>query len=619
MTLRFILLSIIFSFCALQGLQAQDSSDDKLAAHYFESGDYEKARLYYEKLYEKNPAGVNYNSLLAALTELKDYKEAEKLVKKHMKRFSSNLFYIDLGAIYEATGDQKNADQSYQQAVTTMSKSQGMVIRTANEFMRRNKTELALQTYEHGKKLLDDQYPFSYEIAGLYGSMGDKPRMISEYLDLVVTNDAYVQTVQNALNRSIDFEGNPEDVDLLRMELLRRVQKDPQSTVFAEMLTWLFLQQRDFNSAFVQLKAIDKRLSEDGYRVLNLAGLAINNQSFDVAVKCYRYIAEKGTSGPYYAYARAGELRAEFEVLLIDYPVDTLGLKALNQKYEDVLVELGKNSETIPLLRQKALLEGQYLLDLEKANETLNEALDVPGVNPEVKAEMKLDLAEILVARDYIWDASLLSSQVDKDFKFDVIGYAAKLMNARISYYIGEFDWAQAQLDILKGSTSKLISNNAMALSLVISDNLNMDTIVDPMLKFAKADLMIVQHRYDNAIALFDSINTVYPGHKLNDEILMRRAKISETIGQPEQAITYYQQVLADHFFEIYADDALFEMAQIYETKLKDLEKAQELYKQLMVDFPGSLFVVEARKRFRQLRGDEPNAAPREILQDKIP
>jgi len=213
----------------------------------------------------------------------------------------------------------------------------------------------------------------------------------------------------------------------------------------------------------------------------------------------------------------------------------------------------------------------------------------------------------------------LLSSQVDKDFKFDVIGYAAKLMNARISYYIGEFDWAQAQLDILKGSTSKLISNNAMALSLVISDNLNMDTIVDPMLKFAKADLMIVQHRYDNAIALFDSINTVYPGHKLNDEILMRRAKISETIGQPEQAITYYQQVLSDYFFEIYADDALFEMAQIYEMKLKDLEKAQELYKQLMVDFPGSLFVVEARKRFRQLRGDEPNAAPREILQDKIP
>ncbi len=601
-------------------LLAQETSDDKLAAYYYDTGDYEKARLYYERLYDKNPSSANYSGLLGSIMETGEYKEAEKLVKRHMKRFNSNTLYIDLGSVYEAMDDQKSADKAYTEAIETMSKSQGLVIRTANEFTRRNKNDYALQTYQYGKKLMGDQYPFSYEIASLYGSMGDKQRMIQEYLDLVVINDAYLQTVQNALNRSIDFEGDGEDVEILRVELLKRVQKDPQSTVFAEMLTWLFLQKRDFNSAFVQLKALDKRLNEDGYRILNLAGLSINNRSFDVASKCYRYIAEKGKDNPYYSFARAGELRADFEALREVYPPDSAALQNLSERYTATLSELGKTNETMPILRQKALLESQYLHDLKKANNTLNEALEVPGVSAQTQAEIKLDLAEILVARNYIWDASLLSSQVDKDFKYDMIGYAAKLMNARISYYVGEFDWAQAQLNVLKGSTSKLISNNAMNLSLLISDNLNMDTITDPMLKFARADLMVVQRRFDEAISVLDSINTVYPGHALSDEILLKRAHISESKENIEEAVGYYEQVLANHYFDIHADDALYKMAELYEQKLDNPEKAQELYKQLMVDFPGSLFVVEARKRFRELRGDDPNPVePRPINQEKVP
>jgi tetratricopeptide (TPR) repeat protein len=456
-------------------------------------------------------------------------------------------------------------------------------------------------------------------MASLYGAMGDKQRMISAYIELIETNDAYLQTVQNALNRSIDFSTDNEDVELLRVELLRKIQKYPQSVVYSEMLTWLFLQQRDFNSAFIQLKAIDKRLNEDGYRVLNLAGLAINNAAFNVASKCYRYVAEKGPKNPYYGYARAGELRADFEAMRNVYPPDSAALNTLADRYEATIKELGKSNETMAMIRQKALLESAYLNDLTRANVTLNDALDVPGVSPEVRAEIKLDLAEILIARDYIWDASILSSQVDKDFKFDVIGYKAKLLNARISYYTGDFEWAQAQLDVLKGSTSKLISNDAMRLSLLITDNLNLDTILDPMLKFAQADLMVLQRRFDEASSLLDSINTLYPGHALSDEILLKRAEISESKGQLDDAIAYYQEVLANHYFDIHADDALFKMAEIYENKIGDQEKAQELYKQLILDFPGSLFVVEARKRFRALRGDEPNAAPREIFKDGMP
>lgn len=608
--------SCFILFSQTDGLAQQGTTDEQLASYYLDIGEYQKALLYFEKLFDENPKSSNYEGLLTCYTKLENYKEAEKLVKKQLKKFSSNTYFIDLGAVYEAQGKESDASSAYREAIKNLPESQGIVIRTANEFIRRNKLDLALETYQYGKKMLQGRYPFSYEIAGLYGSMGDTQKMISEYLDLIEFNEAYLQTVQNALGRSIDFESGTENVDLLRNELLRRIQKDPASTTYGEMLTWLFLQQRDFNSAFVQLKAIDKRLNEDGGRILNLANLCTNNQIYDVAEKCYDYLIEKGKSNKYYTYARAGALKSRFSKLQNIYPPDTVALHALRDDYTATINELGIVYETVGMLRQKAHLEAYYIDNLEAANITLNEALDSPGLYPETAAEIKLELARILIARDYIWDASLLSSQVDKDFKNDMLGFEAKLLNAKISYYTGDFDWAQAQLDILKGSTSKLISNDAMELSLLITDNMNMDTIYEPMIMYANADLLIVQHKFDAAIILLDSIVNTWPGHALTDEILLQRAKISEDQYDYEEAITFYQKILTDHYFGISADNALFRMADLYENKLKDPEKAQEYYKQLMVDFPGSLFVVESRKRYRAIRGDAPNQEIREILPD---
>ncbi len=584
---------------------SQGTGDGELAVYYFDTGDFDKALIYYQKLYEKSQNEANYEGLLKSYVELKMFREAEKLVKKQMKRVQSNVLYIDLGQVYEAQDQTKEADKAYQDAIKNMPKSQGMIIRTANEFIRLNKLDYALDTYNYGKNLLNNSYPFSYEMASLYGSMGDYDKMISAYLDLLEYNEAYLQTVQNGLNRSIDFEADDEKVDLLRMELLRRVQANPESTVYSQMLIWLFLQQKDFESAYIQLKAIDKRLNEDGQRLLNLASLCLNNEAFTVAEKCYAYIAEKGPSNDYYPYARAGELKSVFEQLRREFPPDTAALQLLHGNYETALDDLGKTSNVVGMMRQKAALEAYYLGDLKMANITLNDALDLPQLHPDAVAEMKLELASILIARDYIWDASLLCSQVDKDYKQDMLGYRAKFLNAQISYYTGDFGWAQAQLDVLKGSTSKLISNDAMELSLLITDNMALDTIFEPMLMFSHADLLILQRDYQAATLTLDSIIETYPGHALSDEILLRHAKIAEEQYDYQAAIDFYQEVITNHYFDITADNALFRMAELYETKLGDTEKAQELYKQLMLDFPGSLFVVESRKRFRAIRGDE--------------
>jgi len=615
-----LLLSILSFFLILSPLTltAQGTTDDELAAYYLDTGAYEKALMYYEKMYNDNPKASNYEGLLTCYSKLENFKEAEKLVKKQLKRYQSNTYYIDLGSVYEAQGNNSAADKSYRDAITNLPESQGLVIRTANEFIKRNKLDYALDTYLYGKKILKGRYPFSYEIASLYGGMGNTEGMISEYLNLIEFNEAYLQTVQNALARSIDFTGNPEDVDLLRNELLIRIQKDGASTTYSEMLTWLFLQQRDFNSAFIQIRALDRRLNEEGDRVLNLANLCINNDEYAVAEKCFNYLIEKGPVSKFYSYARAGALDARFAQLKNIYPPDTAAMRILQNDYSKTINDLKSSYETVSMLRQKARLEAYYLNELEAANITLNEALYTPGIANQTAAEIKLELSEILIIRDYIWDASLLCSQVDKDFKHDMLGFEAKFLNAKISYYTGDFDWAQAQLDVLKGSTSKLISNDAMELSLLITDNMNLDTIYEPMLLFAKADLLTTQHRYNEATVLLDSIMTTWPGHALADDILLQHAKIAEDKYEFEKAISYYKRVIAEHYFGVSADNALFMIADLYENKLHNEEEAQAYYKQLMVDFPGSLYVVEARKRYRAIRGDAPNQEFRPILPDDV-
>lgn len=612
------LVAVLLALGAISPIGAQ-TGDNDLASYYLDAGEYDKAKLYYEKLYDANPNTANYKGLLRSYLELGEYKDAERHVKRHMKKYASSVYYIDLGEVYEAQEDFKDAEKAYREAIRSLPKSQGLIIRTANEFIRRNKLDLALETYLHGKSILEDRYPFSYEIAGLYGTMGDNERMIEEYLNLLDFNEAYLQTIQNALNRSIDFETDDDGVELIRRELLKRVQNQPQSTIYAEMLTWFFLQRREFRSALIQLEALDKRLNEDGRRLLTFAGLCVNNEAYEVAADAYDYIASKGKENPYYAYARSGALKADFESLRRTYPLDTAELNRLHDRYAATLAELGRSNETMGLMRQRANLEAYYLGDLLAANNTLNAALEVPGIHEEQRAEVKLALAQILIARDYIWDASLLASQVDKDFKNDVIGHRAKFLNAKISYYAGDFQWAQAQLDILKGSTSKLISNDAMDLSLLISDNLNLDTITEPMMMYARADLLAIQRRFDDAQTVLDSIAIQYPGHALEDESLMLKARMAESQHRYENALELYQAVLSDYYFDIHADNALFRMAEIQDDIFDRPEVAADLYKQLMVDFPGSLFVVEARKRFRRIRGDDVNTEAPRILPDKVP
>lgn len=583
-------------------------TDMELADYYYNQGMFEQAKLYYEKIYKTNKTSKVFNNYLNTLIELRDFEEAEKMAKKKIKEDAKDgVGYVKLGDLYRKFNMNENAIEQFDEAVKRVEPTRSNIQRLANEFGLINEYEYALKVYEKGRSQSKDGYNFTYEVANMKGNLGDQAGMTEAFLDLIGEESHYLQTVQNSFNRLLNLEENKENMEMLKTALLKRAQKFPDKTIYAEMLAWLFMQKKDFASALTQSLALDKRQNENGSRLINLAQLALNNGDYETARKAYQAVIDKGPASDYYIMARIEKLQVSKEELAQKPGSDSSLYAQLELDYIAALNEIGRSHETAILMKELAHVQAFHLKKSNDAVVLLREAIGLPGVYNKTQALCKLELGDVQVFNGDIWDASLLFSQVELDFKDDVLGNEAKFRNARISYYSGDFEWSQGQLDALKASTSKLISNDAIDLSLLITDNFNMDTTTAPMMMYARADLLAYQNRFTECIVTLDSILTEYPSHTLTDEIKMLKASIYVKEGKFDLARDLYQNIVDLHFADITADDALFKLALLEEQVYQDKTKAMALFEKLITDFPASLYVVEARKHFRALRGDDLN------------
>ncbi|MGZ3885602.1 MAG: tetratricopeptide repeat protein, partial [Bacteroidia bacterium] len=525
---------------------------------------------------------------------------------KQLKRNPQNtVMYVNLGKVYRFEGDQKKQYSAYDQAIKEVTPVQVFIQPLANAFIEDRLYDQAIEAYKKGRKQTPE-YPYYYEIAEVYKRKGDVTAMINQYLDAIEFRESELYTAQNYLQNALGYDDdnggfkNP----LLKQELQKRIQQHPDKIVFSEFLIFIQKQQKDFDGAFVQSKALDKRLKEDGKRLFDLAKICTANEKYEAAQRCYQYVIDKGDQYGYYDAACVDIINCEYQALTQKPQPTAEELTALENKYLKA-VEKYKNTHLANfLVTNLANLQTYYLNKPDKAIEEISDIIGNPGIDATTRAEFKIQLADIYLIKNEIWDASLLYSQVEKDFKFEPIGQDAKFRNAKLNYYAGDFKWAKTQADVLKGSTTKLIANDALDLSLVITDAIGVDTNAAPLAWFAGADLMALQHKYTEAIQHLDSINKLFSTHTLGDDIFYKKAEIYTKLGKFEDAEKMYLDILQYYPEEIYGDDAQFKLAELYEKKLNNIEKAKQAYQDVLTKYPGSIYVVEARKRFRALRGD---------------
>ena len=585
----------------------QTLTTEKLAIQYYEQKAFEKANIYFDELFNKsaeNWFSYYYKSLLA----IKDYSKAEKITKKFLKEDKNNTFlYVRLGQIYKLQNNEKKEKEFYDKAIKDLIAFPPYVQNLATAFVEAGQYTYALDSYQKGRNATPE-YPYYFERAEVFKAMNDLKAMINELLDAIDFKESDIQLVKINLQNSLGYneETGGFKNPLLKEELQKRIQKNPDKIAFIEFLIFVQLQQKDFYGAFIQSKSLDKRLNEDGQRMYELAKLFVTNKQWSVSKQCFDYIILKGPSNLFFDAATIDKLSVEFLSLTESsltqreafISLEANLLKA-NEKYKNSYLSSG-------LIKDIASLKAYYLDKSSEAIILLEDYLLNNSLEIQLKAELKLMLADIYLISGEIWEASLLYSQVEKDFKYDAIGQEAKFRNAKLSFYAGDFAWAKSQADVLKGATTKLISNDALDLSLIISDAIAVDTNEAPLKLFACADLMIRQHKYEEAIVKMDSINLLYSSNTLGDDIYFKKAQIYMIQKKYKDVESMYKNILEYYPNELYADDAQFKLGELYEYYLSDKEKAKQIYQELLLNFSGSTYAVDARMRYRELRGDAP-------------
>lgn len=584
---------------------SQTENDLKLAQHYYQNGDFEKAITYFEKIYTSDQSKTVYNSYLDCLIETKDFNTAEKTIKKQISLNKKDLgIQLQLGFFYEMIKEEGKAKKTFNEVITLTAQNPTSVTEVFKIFVKEKKTDLAKEVLDRGSKQMPD-YPFQLLYADYYHSIGNKSKVIETYLDLLDKYPEYQQAIQVGMEAKFDFSEDGPDLKEIKSAFLEKIQRPNSRFEFSEMLIWLFLQNKNFSAAYVQVVALDKRLRNMGARVMELGKMAIENEAFEEARKCFYYVIELGIEAPYYFEAEAAMLNTRYVELTLFKIYSNEELETTLKEYKSVIDRMANSRKSFNVILEYTKIMAHYAGKKGEAITMLEQFIATPGLSDMQRAAVKMLLADFYVLNARIWDASILYMQIDNDYKFDVIGNEAKYKNARVFYFDGEFDYAQSQLSVLKESTSKLIANDAMQLSVAITDNFGLDSNYQAMMWYATADLLLEQNQIDSAFYLFDSIQLNYPFHSLNDEILYKKGQAMERQKKWREASIFYESVLSKYATDILADDATYRLAKINENHIKDKEKALFYYKELLFNFTNSLYSEETRNKIRELRGDQ--------------
>ena len=577
----------------------------QVARQYLLSEDYTKAAATFKQLLEYNPGDAEIlqgytNSLLG----MGDYAGAEKMLKQQVKKNNSDIrSQYDLARVWLRLKEDKKAEKQFQKLNEQVLTRDDQLRTLARWYEKDGMRPQAIALYEKGRSA-DKLQPFRYaeELAVLYDAQGQTELAMESLLDVYVSSNDKQENVKAAFQRMMT---SPEKLDILRKKIVKRSTRDADQLAWPDLLAWYYTQQGDYESAFQQIRAIDTRLHEDGRRMLGFARLALREKQYKAALQAYRTVAQLGADKPFYQLALSEELMVLNRQLRARPTFTKLDVDSVIKKYESFIQEFPAFQYT-ETSRDLAELEARLAQQPDKAIDRLSRIVQSPKTDRVFRGQCKLDMGDYELLRNNRWESTLLYSQVDKEFKQDMLGEEARFRNARLSYYTGDFVWAQGQLDVLKASTSELIANDALNLSVLITENNPpADSNSTPLLMFARAELLAFQYRDAEGIALLDSIVLAFPNHVLADDILMAKAKIALRKQDYNEAAMFFQQIIERYADDILADDALFQLAVINQEQFNNTDEAKRLFEKLLVDFPGSTFVNEARKRFRTLRGDK--------------
>jgi tetratricopeptide (TPR) repeat protein len=588
---------------AQQNNQQQQPSKSQLASRYYRDKEYEKARDLYLELYEQNNVSHYFNYYINCLVNLREYDQAVKDLKKELRKTNNVNLEITLGYVYKEKGDIKKSDETYNDIINGLRPNRGTIISVGNSFFNRREFEYAEKTYLRGRELMPDE-EFHNNLASIYGYQRNYDKMMNEYLMLIKKDENQINRVQARIKSLLRYDFDNSLRETLKSEIIKAIQSNPEVTAYNRMLIWFFTIEENYEQALRNAIALDRRTKSEAANILNFARGAAQNKLYEVALEGLGYLKNRTPKPDVINEVELAIVHTKYLQYTNTPPASREGGEELAASFENVLDIMGYTQQSVEIIRTYAHFLAFYLNDAQKAYQVLEKGMSNGRLNNTSRSELQTEMADIYVYDGKLWEATLLYARIIEANKGNSLADDVMLKRARLSFYIGDIEWAKAQLDVLKASTSKFIANDAMDLSLLITSNYEMDTIAEPVQMYARAELAIYRNNDDKALATFDSIVSKFSNHSLNDRILMRKAEISEKNFNFEKSAELYQQVTDQYAYSTLADDAVYKLALIYEEELGETKKAENLYKKILLEYPNSIFVTDARSRYRSMTGE---------------
>ncbi|MGB1307342.1 MAG: tetratricopeptide repeat protein [Oceanihabitans sp.] len=578
---------------------SQKNKDAELANQYFKNGKFEKARIIYQKIVAKNPNHHQYLlQLVKTHQQLEQFNEAENLLKNRLAKRANPIVQIDLGYNYSLKKDSINANKFYQKAIDYIDERPIYTSAIGQKFEQLSLLNLAVTSYLKGMRL-SPELNYNFQLARIYGEQGNIQEMFACYTNYLQAKPDYINNIKRVFNNFISEDKSNPNNTILRKVLLKKIQATPD-LLFNDLLSWLFIQQKEYYKAFTQEKAIFKRLPESLIRIENLALIAAKDNHNEIAKEIFNYLINT-------AQEPDRILEAEYQLLQIETKESTTAnYQEINSKYLQLLEHYQRHPKTLKLQIAYAHFLAFKLHNTKQASAFLKETLALP-LSPYQEAQVKLQLADILVFEEKFNEALIFYTQIQRSLKNSPISQEARFKVAKTSYYKGDFKWAESQLKILKSSTSQLIANDALDLMLLITDNKVEDSSQTALKMYAKADLLAFQNKPNTAIKILNQILEAHKTETIIDQALYMQANLFENLKLYTKAEANYLKIITDFKKDILADDAYFAIAELYKNKLAQPEKAKEFYEQIIFNYQDSIYYVEARKKYRMLRGDAIN------------
>lgn len=623
--------------CGIQILYAQDQQDIQIANEYLSKGEKEKAIAMYEQL-AKKPENISYihSNYLNLLIDLGRFSEAENYLEKQIRRDNRLNYRIDLGILYYKSGNLTKADKQIKTIIKELGDDTYKLKTAADYLASKNQIDYAIDCLLRAREVTANNSIFSLELANFYRLASKRDAMVEEYLNYVTQTPSNITYIKNVMQILLT---KPEELESLEALLLNRIQTNPNSEVYVDLIIWVNLQQKNFYGAFIQSRAYDKRFRKDQSKTLEIAQIALNNQDYENADRCFSFVVKEFAGTDNELPARLGMIKARESKVKKSYPVKTDSIRYILSEYKRFNKSYPDNSSSFEAIQNMALLHAYYLQEMDSGLYYLQNLINNPKVGPTTRSKAKIDMGDIYLLKEEPWEATLLYSQVEKTQRESVLGYEAKLRNAKLSYFKGDFLLAQEHLDILKQATTREIANDAMDLSLRIKENTTFDSTGAALKEYAAIELLIAQNKEDEALerlsefkvkkqvwktpaeifelnytgriirnqdglSLIEIQDDIFQSSPIRDDVYWLQASLFLKKGKFSESLTLCDKIVTEFPDDVLADDAYFMQGEIYERYLHNKEKAMEIYREFLNRYPGSVFVAEARKRFRTLRGD---------------